>query len=119
MVALAAGDVTYTVIDQNVIAGSGYKENVIDITFGDSALTYTTGGIPLTKSKLGLPNTVRKLYFMEDAAGNGFIYKYDESAEKLVMYYADYDAVADGALIEVITSVAPAAATLRIVCSGW
>jgi len=119
MVALAASDVTYAVVDQSVSSGSGYKSNSFDVTFGDGSLTYPTGGVGMAKAKFGCPNVIKKLNFSEPAAGNGYVYKYDLSAEKLVMYFADYDAGADGALIEVTTGIAPASAVLRIDVEGY
>lgn len=36
---------------------------------------------------------------------NGYVFEYDYANEKVKAYYADYDAVADGALIEVANEV--------------
>jgi hypothetical protein len=51
------------------------------------------------------------------ASANGFIYKYDITNRKIIIYYADYSAGADGALIELPNGTAPAAAT--IVAGVW
>jgi hypothetical protein len=86
MTALAATDVTYTKIDGKIISGSGYRRNVFDIAFGNSTLTYPTGGVPLTKAKLGMPTVIKTFSLMEPDAGNGFAYKYDESTASVRIY---------------------------------
>jgi len=119
MTALAASDVTYTVVDQSISAGSGNKSNSFDVAFGDGALTYPTGGVPMAKAKFGTPNVIKKLNFSEPSATDGYLYKYDLSTEKLLMYYAELSSGTDAALIEVANTVAPAATTLRVDVDGW
>lgn len=67
---------------------------VADITFDSS---YPTGGEALTASDLSL--AALDIVLAENAAGYSFEYDYTNS--KLVARYFDYNAVADGAAIEV------------------
>ena len=120
MADLAASDLTYTMVDQSIVAGSGYKRNVVDVAFGDGALTYPSGGVPLTKASLGCPNVIKTFTFMEDDAAIGLIYKYDASAEKIRMYEGDYAQSGDEAFVELdAASDAPAATTVRVIVEGW
>ncbi len=119
MADLAASDVTYTVDNQFPTQG-GVKKYKISAAFGDGALTYPTGGVPLTKAKMGVPNVIQSLTVMEAAAGNGFLYKYDESTAKIRIYQGDNDNAADAALIELVGGAAtPAAATLSMIVHGY
>lgn len=121
MADLAASDVTYTLqTGRSELTGGSKQKHVYSIAFGDGTDTYPSGGVPLTKAKLGLPTIIEALNFVEDNAGDGYIYKFDESAEKIRIYTADYDATADGPLIELSGgSSAVAATTLIIEVTGW
>jgi len=111
MAALTSTDVTVAVLKKE-IAGRR-RVNTFSIAFGNGALTYPTGGVPLpAKTSFGMLLGVFDFMDLEQAYANGYVYKYDRTNHKLVMYYADYDAAADGPLIQVANSVAPAAATL-------
>ena len=112
MADIAASDVTYAVVNQHQQkAVEGRREGKFSLVFGDGALTYPTGGVPVTKAKLGCPNIIES-FIMEGTGANGFIYKYDQANEKIRIYQGDNDAVADGALIELAGgSATPAAAT--------
>jgi hypothetical protein len=41
------------------------------------------------------------LALLPQGGNDGYVAYYDQANDKLIVYYADYDAVADGALIEV------------------
>lgn len=119
MADIAATDVTTTLISNNIHA-SGFRDVVADMAFGDGALTYPTGGVPLTKGDLGSPNSIRSFTLVEPDAGNGFVYKFDASAESLRIYQGDNDNVADAPLIELVGGVAtPALATVRANVIGF
>lgn len=60
--------------------------------------SYPTGGEAITANQLGL-GTVEAAAVMGTPSGFGF--EFDVANMKLKAYYADYDAVADGALIQV------------------
>ncbi len=84
MADIAAGDVTYTMIKARV-DDSSFKKNVMTVAFGNSSLTYPSGGIPLTSGKMGVPNTVLELEVFGPAA-NGYVYKYNAATNKIQIY---------------------------------
>mgnify|MGYP001571590060 CR=1 FL=1 len=88
MRSLVSGSVTYTIQGRGILKEeSGFKMANIKIAFGDSALTYPTGGIPLSNlSKWGFPNLVDSLVFQDAANANGFVYKWDRANNKLLIY---------------------------------
>ncbi len=118
MADIAASDVTYTLIKQREF--HGVKQHALSVVFGDGALTYPTGGVPLTKAKLGTPNVIESINIYDPANANGFVYKYDATNEKVRIYQGEYSAGADADLIELAGGVAtPAAATLKVEVKGW
>jgi hypothetical protein len=114
MADFAASNVTYTMLKQRRI--DGLNHNLVRLAFGDGALTYAAAGIPLTKGHLGCPNDVQSLVVVDQGV-SGYVFQYDQSAEKLVALYGNYDA-ADGVLIEP-TAVAIAAQTIEVEVVGW
>lgn len=60
--------------------------------------SYPTGGESLTYQNLGFTSRVDWINF---ESSGGYVFKYDRANQKVLAYYADYDAVADGALIQV------------------
>lgn len=86
MADLAAGDVTYTII-QNRTLGNSKKSMVVKLVFGDGALTYPANGIPLTKGKLGCPVVVESLVVF-DQSTSGYKFQYDYTNEKLIVMQA-------------------------------
>lgn len=121
MADIAASDVTYTgpgYYEQQ--DSDGQREGIFGVSFGDGALTYPTGGVPLDKAKLGCPNSVTELSIIDPANANGFVYKTDLANLKLRIYQGDNDAVADGPLVELVGGAAtPAVAALKIKAMGW
>lgn len=84
MADLAAGDVTYTLIKRSV--GDSGKMFTFSIAFGNSTLTYPSGGVPLTAGSLGCPNTITRLNLFGPSSGDGLIYKYDTVNNKIRIY---------------------------------
>lgn len=118
MADLAASNVTYTTLNTRKLNGSpSRKMNRVRLAFGNGSDTVPAGGIPLTKGKLGCPAVVESLMVV-DQGTSGYVFQYDQSTEKLVVMHADYDAVADGALIQA-SSVAIAAQTIEVEVLGW
>ena len=118
---LASSDVTYT-INNREQADGGLIRNQVTIAFGDGALTYPSGGVPLDANKMGLPvGEIRSLKIVErNLAADGFDIDYDKSANKLLMYKYDYDAVADGGAITLVaTTDTPAATSLEVEVIGY
>lgn len=88
MTALAATDVTVAVSNRNKDVGHGaLKKNItiVDLTYGDGALTYPTGGVPLPdKAQYGFSKEIT-FGFIEEK-DDGFVYKYDRANNKLQIY---------------------------------
>jgi hypothetical protein len=65
--------------------------------------TYTTGGesltLPFTPDLVTIP------------ANSGYVFEYDYTNNKVKILYADYDAAADGVLIEIPNGISIAALT--------
>lgn len=78
------GDVTYTLIHARTLSDSR-KLNKVKLTFGDAALTYATGGIPLVIAKLGCPTTVEAL-IVTNAGSTGYHFTWDGTNKKLLMF---------------------------------
>ncbi len=90
MAQIAASNVTYSMVSGSQIANPCDPRNsaIFNVTFGNGTLTYTNGGIPLTKGKLGCPATVQELYFMNTSSNDGYLYKFNHTAETIQIYQA-------------------------------
>jgi hypothetical protein len=71
--------------------GDATKEMVGAIDLG----TYATGGLDLDLSEW-----FNSVEFLAVEPFSGYVFQYDYTNKKVLAYYADYDAEADGALIE-------------------
>lgn len=90
MVALASTDVTVTV-ERRAIEGKTMR-NRVSVAFGNGTLTYPSGGVPMPAfDKFGLRRNLDFLTIFEDASGNGYVYKYDKTNNKLRIYVQGYD----------------------------
>ena len=119
MADIAAANVTYTITRQRRNTDA-LRRNLVTIAFGNGALTYPTGGVPLTAGKMGTPTEVQSLTFTDEANADGFLYKWDKANNKVRIYQGDNDAVADGPLIELVGGAAtPAATSLIAEVVGW
>jgi hypothetical protein len=117
---IAAANVTTAVVNQHQQQVSqGRRQGKFSVAFGDGALTYPTGGVPITKAAFGCPNVIESFIF-EGTGANGFVYKYDQANEKIRIYQGDNNNAADSELIELAGgSATPAAATLFALVIGW
>jgi hypothetical protein len=79
---LAATDITVTILSNRRTDGARHRVNA-KLVFGDGALTYPSGGIPITKGKLNCPNVIESLVFY-DTAASGYVWSYDVANEKIV-----------------------------------
>lgn len=120
MADIEASDITYSVsiLDMQRV---GRRGNIVTgtVSYGDGALTYPTGGLPLTKAKLGCPVVLKSLSILEDNAA-GYIYQYDVSTEKLRIFTVpalDGNVAAAQALDE-MTGAVPAS-ILEVRAEGW
>lgn len=82
MADIVSSDVTVTVIDQ-FVNGSAMVERVATLVFGDGALTYPAGGVPLPKAKMGCPARIVSLEVIGKAT-SGYEWSYNAATEKLV-----------------------------------
>jgi hypothetical protein len=80
---IGTADVTYTVKNLRTLANSR-KHNRIQLAFGDGALTYSAGGIPLVIGKLGCPTVVESLTVVEQST-SGYKFQYDSTNNKLIV----------------------------------
>lgn len=91
------------------------------ITIAYAAETYATGGLAVDWSDSGLddyfPGDDDNIVAVIHCGGGGYISEYDYTNSKLKVYYADYDAGADGALIEYPASALTATFTLCVIKS--
>jgi len=89
MGAFAATDVTLTIAnrDKQIFGPPPAKKAVIgQVVFGDDALTYATGGVPMpAKEQWGFKLEVTYAE-VEQPYGNGFIYKFDRTNHKLKIF---------------------------------
>lgn len=80
MANIASTDVTYTILAQ-MKEERGKKMNIVKVAFGNGALTYPAGGVPILKASLGLPTNIEAIIpFGSDTA---FSYEYDLVNSKL------------------------------------
>jgi len=87
MADLAAGDVTYTLQGKAVKGEDGRRKQVVKVAFGDGALLYPSGGIPLSSlSNHGFPNVIAELTLIDANDGSGYVWKYDYENNKLRAY---------------------------------
>lgn len=118
MADIASSDVTYSEVSA-YIGNGGHKTVIADVAFGDGALTYPAGGVPLDLGQLGFRNEILSMNLSDAANANGFVYKFDSGNNKIRIYQGDYDLGADGPLLELVGGAAtPAAATLRVEAVG-
>lgn len=116
MADIAVSDVTHALVTQRK-AGDSRNMNRVRLSFGDGALTVPAGGIPLNKGKLGCPVIIESLKIV-DQGTSGYVFNYDQSAEKLVVLMGDNNNASDGPLIEAST-VAIAAQVLEAEVIGY
>jgi len=83
-----------------------------NVTFDAS---YLTGGESFLPKDIGLGEFKSVII---NQAEDGYIIHWDSVAQTLQAYYADYDAVADGALIEVANAVDLSAVIVEVVAIG-
>ena len=119
MADIASANVTYALVKQRK-EDSSNKVISLTATFGDGALTYPSGGIPLDKNKMGCPNTILSVMLNNPSSGDGYLYKYDLANNKIRIYQGDNNNASDAPLIELIAATAtPAATTLTLEVTGW
>lgn len=107
---IAATDITVTLLKQWRLDNGLHQVNV-SLAFGDGALTYPAGGVPISIGALGCPNIIESLV-VYDKGTSGYAWTYDRTNKKLVAIQAPVQththdvllknaAVADGATTRV------------------
>ena len=82
MANLASSDIAVTLLNRD-LAGPGRYRVLAKLVFGDGALTYPAGGVPLARADLGLPNEIQSLKIF-DKGTSGYEWLYDRVNGKLV-----------------------------------
>lgn len=113
MAALAASDVSYTMLNRRKEDSSKKKFNV-QIAVGDGVKTYPAGGIPLTIAKLGCPVSVESL-IVYDLGGSAYQAEYDQSNKKLRLFSTELV----GGLRSEATGVAIPAQSMKAEVTGF
>lgn len=119
MADIASSDVTITVEKRTIVGKQ--RRNRVKIAFGNGALTYPSGGVPMpAASSFGMVRNLDYLTIFDENDASGIMWKYDKDNLKLRGYEFDYPAVAEGAAVELdAASDAPAAQTLYAEAVGW
>ena len=98
-------------INKKFKASNGYIV-AAEHTFTNS---YATGGEAVTPDDVGL-EVIEQII---PSPASGYVFEYDAANGKLKAYYADYDAVADGAFIEVAEAVDLSSVTVQLMVIGY
>lgn len=109
MANIAASDVTVTLLEQRKSADRVL--NNVKLAFGDGALTYAAGGVPITKAKLGCPNIIESLTIYDNGISI-YAWSYDAVNEKLT-------AIENDGTPAQPTGVAIVAQVLKCEVMGW
>ena len=107
MADIAAANVTYSFIskDKQFEGRRGFSARGT-ISFGNASLTYPSGGVPLTKAKIGLPRVLRSCIIMESNA-KGYLFEFDRSAETVRIFQQTAKAVTGNVAVVTGTISAP------------
>jgi hypothetical protein len=120
MAALTAANVTVTVRERRIMPGLKKRRLALTLAFGDGALTYPAGGVPMPAfGALGFQRFLDTIDITDAGSANGYLYKYDEANNKLRIYQGDNTNAAAAPNIEVTTSHTPAATSIRAIAWGW
>lgn len=93
----------------------GVKLCVVELTFDSS---YPTGGEALTPAMVnGFEGDIDWLICIGDSGG--YVFDWDNTNGKIKAYWADYDAVADGALVEVADTTDLSGVSPRFLVCGY
>lgn len=121
MAAFAASDVTITINKQTVLRGSpgGLRFNRVKIVFGDGALTYAAGGVPLpTYPKFGMMQRIDDILIVQNSITTvAYVWTYDPVNHKL--FGVEEVAAAEATALAQIANGAIAAQTLYALAIGW
>ena len=123
MSAITSADVTYAQVPRSAHSSPSdpRHEAMYTVEFGGGSAEYPNGGIPLLKAKLGCPTQIDSLLIEDMDSDEGYLIKYDKSAQTLRLYQtaavSDTDPAAP--LVELADEAAVGAASLTIKVKGW
>lgn len=80
MADIASTDITVTILNKRRVEGRTFA--VCRLQFGDGALTYGSGGIPLPSGKFGCPNSLESVRVI-DSGTTGYSWSWDRTNNKL------------------------------------
>lgn len=122
MADFAASDVAVTIEKQTILRGSpgGQRRNIVKIVFGDGALTYNTGGVPMpAAAKFGMLKHVDFIQIFQNSITTvAYIWTWDKTNNKL-LGIEEVAAASSTALTEIADATAIAAQTLYAEVVGW
>lgn len=122
MADIAAANVTVTVVHQSYLMDMR-KRNRVKITFGDGALTYPSGGVPMpAATAFGMSTIVQHITVTDDDDGQGIFNKYDAENNKIRIWFPTQQTGGAGnrAGVEYTGgSTAVPATTLYGIAEGW
>lgn len=115
MADLASTDVTVTLAagaPHNPRIENGKKKCLVSIAFGDSTLTYPSGGVPMPAyTSFGMVRNLETLVSIDQGSDNAFTVKYDHANQKVRLFEGGNELVA--------ATDAPPAMTIVAEASGW
>ena len=114
---MAKGDATITSLG-SFKPHYGFKVKPLTVACDNQ---YKTGGYAIDLSVYGI-SVIWGDVVLAAAAQHGYMFKYDVTNKKMLAYYCDYDAVADGGLIEVPDTTAiggGSAFTIKVTVMGY
>lgn len=91
MTALTAANVAVTLVQTfrggTQISEESRKRNVVKLVFGDGALTYPAGGVPVPAAgAFGFKRFLEYLTYLDTSNGDAFLYKWDFVNQKIRIY---------------------------------
>ena len=108
---------TFTKVDHFVLGDR--EARVYDVTFDSS---YPAGGEAVTPDDFGLRNSITAVLAAAardpDTADNALVVDFDDTNDKLVLFWGDNNNASDGPLVEVPDTTNVAAYTARLVVIG-
>jgi hypothetical protein len=120
MTDFVAGDVTVTVNDRKLLGKQ--RRNRVTVAFGDGALNYPAGGIPLpTFASWGMVRNIDFVTFFDENDAAGIVWKYDRTNHKLRGYIGGFEvastAAADTKRDATVTTASLGTAKIAITCA--
>lgn len=97
MADIAATDITVTFLEMRKTADRNLYN--VQLAFGNGALTYPAGGVPVNIAKLGCPDIVESLTIY-DKGTSGYAWSYDAANKKLVAVQAPVQTHAHDLLVK-------------------